>query len=300
MNNFWKEVQMEDSSIEIRTQINHERSKHVLLHSHSFYEIILCKSGNIQYLLDGNRFRLQNGDILLIPPGMSHQPLFLEPLTEPYERYVIWINRSFWESYINQYPELDFAFLQCQKRGSYLLRSTRATWSALFVGAASALKEVEEKKIGWEFCYRSTILSLMAHIGRTYYYQDIPITASEKNSLMDDIYHYINAHLTEKITLEQVAKKFLVSESTISHLFRKHFGVSFHRCVIQRRLISAKNAILSGVPIHKVWETCGFPDYSSFYRSFKKEYGISPREFKNTQIQQMTTTDVDDEKTLAK
>lgn len=294
MNNFWKEIQMEDPCAEIRMQINHECSKHVLLHSHSFYEIILCKSGNIQYLLDGNRFRLQNGDILLIPPGISHQPLFLEPLTEPYERYVIWIDRSFWDSTIKEYHELDFAFSQCQKRGSYLLRSTRATWSGLFMGAASALKEVEEKKLGWQFCYRTTILSLMAHIGRTYYYQDIPITASEKTSLTDDIFHYIDAHLTEKITLERVAKNFLVSESTISHLFRKHFGVPFHRCVIQRRLISAKNAILSGVPIHKVWETCGFPDYSSFYRSFKREYGISPREFKNSQVPQAPATDIGD------
>lgn len=281
MINYWKEIQMEDPYVEIRAQINHESSKHVLLHSHSFYEILLCKSGNIHYLLDGKRFRLQPGDILLIPPGISHRPLFLEPLVEPYERYVIWINENFWESLIKDYPDLDFAFCQCQKRENYLLRSTRATWSGLFAAAATALKEVEEKKISWQFCYRATIVSLMAHIGRTYYYQDVPIPASEKSRLTDDIFYYIDEHLTERINLKQVAKHFLVSPSTISHQFQKQYGVSFHHCVIQRRLISAKHGILSGVPLQKVWETSGFPDYSSFYRSFKKEYGISPREFRN-------------------
>ena len=281
MIDYWKEIQMIDPYIEIRTQISDQNSEHVSLHSHTFYEIILCKSGNIQYLLDDKRFLFQTGDILLIPPGISHSPLFLETLTIPYERYIIWINKDFWESSVKEYPDLDFAFCQCQKRNNYLLRSTQATWSSLFYGATSALKEVQEKKLGWQLLSRSSLIALMVHIGRTYYYQDVPILTAEKSSLADDVFSYINEHLAEKITLEQVAKHLLVSQSTISHLFQKQFGTSFYHFIIQRRLIAAKNGILSGIPLQQIWETCGFPDYSSFYRSFKKEYGISPREFRN-------------------
>lgn len=281
MINIWKEIQMEDSCTEIRIQTNTDNSGHVFLHSHTFYEILLCKSGNIQYLLGDKRFRIQQGDILLIPPGVSHQPLFPEPLKEPYSRYVIWINAAYWHQQCEEFPDLNFAFEQCQKRGSYLLRSTRATWSGLFSAASAALKETEERKLGWGYCTRTAVISLMAHISRTYYYQDLQMPAAEKSVLVDDLFCYIDEHLREKITLEGTAKHFLVSPSTISHTFQKNMQVSFHHCVIQRRLIAAKNGILSGVPLQEIWESCGFPDYSSFYRSFKKEYGISPREFKN-------------------
>lgn len=281
MINFWKEIQMVDSCAEIRLQVNQDTTGHVFLHSHAFYEILLCKSGSIQYLLGDKRFRIQQGDILLIPPGVSHQPLFLEPLAEPYERYVIWIDDAFWQQQCSEYPDLNFAFEQCRKRGSYLLRSTRATWSGLFSAAVAALKETEEEKLVWKYCVRTAIISLMAHISRTYYYQDLQMPAAEKSGLVDDLFRYIDEHLTEKITLEATAKHFLVSPSTISHAFQKNMQVSFHHCVIQRRLIAAKNGILSGTPLQEIWEACGFPDYSAFYRSFKKEYGISPREFKD-------------------
>ena len=111
MINFWKEIQMEDSCTEIRIQTNTDNTGHVFLHSHTFYEILLCKSGNIQYLLGDKRFRIQQGDILLIPPGVSHQPLFPEPLKEPYSRYVIWINAAYWHQQCEEFPDLNFAFV---------------------------------------------------------------------------------------------------------------------------------------------------------------------------------------------
>ena len=36
--------------------------------------------------------------------------------------------------------------------------------------------------------------------------------------------------------------------------------------------------------ITEVYHTYGFGDYSSFYRAFKKEYGISPKDFRDIQL----------------
>lgn len=276
----WTEVPMADPCAQIRIQTDTDQTVHVSLHSHTYYEILLSKSGSIQYLLGDKRFRIKQGDILLIPPGVSHQPLFREPLKEPYSRYVIWINDVYWKQQCEEFPDLNFAFEQCRKRGSYLLRSTRATWAGLFSAASLAFKEAREQKLGWAYCSRTLLISLMAHISRTYYYQDLQLPPAEKSVLADDIFFFIDEHLSETLTLERVARHFLVSPSTISHTFQKNMQVSFHQCVIQRRLVAAKNGILSGIPLKIIWERCGFPDYSAFYRSFKKEYGISPGEFK--------------------
>ena len=43
MINYWKEIQMQDSCTEIRIQTNTDNTGHIFLHSHTFYEILLCK-----------------------------------------------------------------------------------------------------------------------------------------------------------------------------------------------------------------------------------------------------------------
>ncbi len=44
------------------------------LHSHVFYEVLFCCEGGTEYLLGAGRYRVQKGDVVLIPPGVSHRP----------------------------------------------------------------------------------------------------------------------------------------------------------------------------------------------------------------------------------
>ena len=83
------------------------------------------------------------------------------------------------------------------------------------------------------------------------------------------------------MTLSDFAKRYYVSESTISHLFKQKMGVSVYNYVTQRRLIAAKNLILRGATLETVADQVGFSDYSTFYRAFKGAFGISPRQFRN-------------------
>lgn len=279
MSNAYQEFEMKGNGlVDIHVSVSH-KPEVLPLHSHTFYEIIFISSGNLNYLLDGKRYRIRQGDILLIPPGISHRPLFLEELDVPYERISLMIAAGFWAEMTAKYPDLDYAFTRCRELDSYLLRTPSATWSGLKAGFYMLVREASEKKLGWELCMNSHALALMLHIGRTLYYQGGISPSSEKHQMLDDIFNYINNHYQEPISLDFLADRFLVSKSTISHLFQQKLGISFYHCVIQRRLIGAKNSMLSGTRIHDVWEPYGFADYSSFYRAFKKEYGISPSEF---------------------
>ena len=49
--------------------------------------------------------------------------------------------------------------------------------------------------------------------------------------------------------------------------------------MIFRRLLQARELMSAGLPPGEVYQSCGFGDYANFYRAFKGEYGISPREF---------------------
>ena len=79
--------------------------------------------------------------------------------------------------------------------------------------------------------------------------------------------------------MDDLARKFYVSNSTISHLFKQKMGVSLYRYITQRRLIAAKSLIGEKVAMEEIAHRVGFADYSTFYRAFRQEFGISPRQF---------------------
>jgi AraC-like DNA-binding protein len=90
---------------------------------------------------------------------------------------------------------------------------------------------------------------------------------------------YIGENLQEIITLEDLSARFYVSKYYLSHAFTKEVGVSVYRYIMMRRLLMARQLLSSGESAGQVCRSCGFSDYTSFYRAFKSEYGISPRQF---------------------
>ena len=124
-------------------------------------------------------------------------------------------------------------------------------------------------------------LMIFAMLKRVYIQRGAGQLKAEKRELLDEITAYIESHYDRPLALGDVARQFYVSESTVSHLFKQRMGVSLYRYVTQRRLIAAKNLILEGIALEIVAEQVGFADYSSFYRAFKGDFGISPRQFRS-------------------
>lgn len=274
--NLYQEMEMDSRYVDTHRDISYTKDV-VQLHSHTFYELLYCTSGNLQYLLGADRYRLHRGDVVMIPPGISHRPLFLEQLAEPYERYVVWFSQEFLDRVKDLCPDLDF-------RGSYrLLRTAGTPWERLGQRFACGCKEGERRAPGWQGHVCGNTLQLLVELNRACSGGEMPAPVTEKHELLDDLVTYVENHLAEKITLEITARRFLVSQSTISQTFRQKMGISFYRYVTQRRLIAAKTEILAGKPLETLYETVGFSDYSTFYRAFRREYGISPSKYRRLQ-----------------
>ncbi|MBR2417099.1 MAG: helix-turn-helix transcriptional regulator, partial [Clostridia bacterium] len=99
------------------------------------------------------------------------------------------------------------------------------------------------------------------------------------SSIIPDVLEYINNHYCEKLTLNSIADEFFVSKYYLSHAFNNAVGTSVHRYIVLKRLIHAKQMLLSGIKSTTAAENCGFNDYAGFYRAFTAEYGVTPTEF---------------------
>lgn len=275
----YQELEMTSRYVDTHWDISFSNA-HIQLHSHTFYELLYCCNNcGAEYLVGTKRYRLQEGDIIFVPPGISHRPLLPENMTEPYKRYVLWLSTEFMDHYASLFP---YPFTDKQSQAS-MLRTGGTPWECLKDQFWAGIKEAEHQADGWESAVIGNTMMLLTGIKRATDRHTTQPLKAEKPELLDRITAFVEAHYPQPITLDDLSRQFYVSSSTISHLFQQKMGVSFYRYVTQRRLIAAKSLIEKGMLLEDVASQTGFADYSGFFRAFKQAYGISPRQYRSLQ-----------------
>jgi len=275
-NHLYQELEMTSRLVDTHRDTSYSNAQ-VQLHSHTFFELLYCCNNcGAEYLVGSERYRLQQGDIVFIPPGVSHRPLLPEQMTEPYRRYILWLSQEFMEEYARLFP---YPFSEKQNTVG-MLRTDEATWESLGELFRRGVQEAEQCADGWESMVVGNTITLLTQIKRATAARSVRTLEAEKSELLDRIMVYIEEHYRTALSISDVAKHFFVSGSTVSHLFKQKIGVGFYRYVTQRRLIAGKTLIERGTPIETVAVRIGFPAYSGFYRAFKQEFGISPRQYR--------------------
>ena len=74
-----------------------------------------------------------------------------------------------------------------------------------------------------------------------------------------------------------LAEKFYISKYYLCRAFHKATGLTVHDYIRLKRLNLARELKAEGKSISEAAMMAGFTDYSSFYRAYLKEYGVSPR-----------------------
>lgn len=94
---------------------------------------------------------------------------------------------------------------------------------------------------------------------------------------------YIEKHLCESIKLDKIAKQSYFSEFHFHRLFRKTVGTSVMEYVRKRRLsMAARELTETDEKITNIAFKYQFSSEESFSRAFKRLYGTSPRDYRNT------------------
>ena len=88
---------------------------------------------------------------------------------------------------------------------------------------------------------------------------------------------YVEKHFTEKLTIEKLCNEFFISRTTVNTIFKNYTGVTFLKYLNFLRAKEANRLINETMfSLKSICSLCGFADYSTFYRTYKKVYGVSP------------------------
>jgi len=91
---------------------------------------------------------------------------------------------------------------------------------------------------------------------------------------------YIEDHIEENITLDQLSAITGYNEQYFIRLFRRRIGITPYQYIISQRLKAAKKLLIQNETITRVAEMTGYRDIKAFSRAFKKSFGITPSEFR--------------------
>ena len=251
----------------------------VEVHHHDFYEVYYLLSGKVEYWVDGKLVTMQPGDLLLINPQELHRPV-VDPQSPTYERIVLWINKEYLESLHGASMHLSRCFDMNQPSHTHLIRPEAAQRGALTARLGELVQEFYSSEPGSDLAAQGLFLQFMVQLNRMAGQSGMGREdLGQLSALVQNACAYIHENLSRSITLEQLAAQLFVSKYHLSHAFSREMGVSLYRYILLRRLLMARQLMAEGESAADAARACGFGDYTSFYRAFKSEYGISPRQF---------------------
>lgn len=251
----------------------------VAAHTHDYYEFCFFLEGDVSMKIGESLYPIQYGDMLLIPPGASHR-VVIHSMDVPYRRFIFWISREFCRQLHQMSPYYNYIMQQAEQLRKYMFHLDRITFNTLQSKMIRLLEEMRSEHFGKELQMTLYVDDFILCLNRIGYELLEPKKAPADTSLYTNIAEFIEEHLDEDLSLERLAEEFYVSKYHIAHVFKENLGLSIHQYITKKRLRLCEEALCTGMPITDICQTYGFGDYSSFYRAFKKEYGISPKEYR--------------------
>ena len=251
-------------------------------HHHDFSKIVILIDGDLTYYIEGKAYILKPWDILFVNKNEIHMPV-VNP-NKYYERIVIWLNPDFMAKYAQGNNNLLKCFEVAIKNNYNLLRLNMKSIEII----KNLIQDIQNcnnsNEFGSEILKESLFVQLMVLMNRLFLNSDKnrDIEDIQYDKTIEGVLNYINSNLENDLSIDTIASEFFISKYYLMRKFKNQIGSSIHNYVVQKRLILARSLISDGLSMSSVCSRCGFNDYSSFVRAFKKVYGVSPSNYNPT------------------
>lgn len=254
------------------------RDQHFIMkghHCHSCYELFYVESGECRFLIDEHIFDLRAGDFMLVPPMALHYTRYVfgacrrtvilfrdEDVLDEVRPCLPGGARFFSETAVFQVPEAYRGQIVSHLKEMIAEERIRDGRSPL------ALK-----------MHLQSVLLLCSRVCSFLFEPPADIHTTDQQILQAA--HFICQYYMEPLASTDVARAVGFSANYLSRKFRAVTGIGLHEYLVFVRLQHAAQELVStSDSITTIALRCGFSDSNYFKDSFKKKYGVTPRNYR--------------------
>jgi len=254
------------------------------MHGHAFDELVVILKGTARHIIDGQEFPVQSGDAFVVSPHHTHQYQDMNGLALAnilFDSNALRMDE--WD--IRSLPGFHALFslepaFRSQHNFQSRLQLTRPQLRQVQTMIRDLTQETESRNPGYRVIAQARFMELAVHLSRIY--SEEPTTESLDLLRIGDAIAHLETHFSEKISLDELARK--------SHLSKRHFHRVFRDCIgrspidhlMHIRIQKAAEQLLhSDRSITEIAYDCGFSDSNYFTRCFRKAMNQTPRQYRN-------------------
>lgn len=246
------------------------RGEHYKLHTHKGFEVFVFLRGEARFVIEGNSYQLVPFDILIIRNSELHQVYY--DTEQDYERIVLHISDAFFRRHgCGGYRAI---FLDRGVGEGNLIRAE----AVRKCGIPELLERIEEyireTSRREDAVVQAGIVEFLHLLGRVDQHKASP---PQRNENIQEIIQYINDHISQPLSLDQIAKQFFISKYHLCRIFKESTGFTVGNYIINKRLLRTKELCREGMRVSYACYEAGFGSYSSFYKAYVKATGSAPR-----------------------
>ena len=247
--------------------------------SHRQFEVIYLVKGEVKYFIEGEEYLAKPGDLIFVPPNEIHS-LQIDGKTS-YERIVVLFDFNLIKNMlaVGEVAVDDAVF----KAPPYRIIPAETVKKSGLRGIMYSIAAQDAGK-GLPLRFFSLILSLIAELDKLLADRgNKPILPITKEPMIKRAIEYINDHLTEPISLDDIASELYVSKSTLCHRFSSCMNISINRYIAVKKVYFAADLIRNGMSAQEASLAVGYEHYTTFFYNYKQILGVSPAAHKQDQ-----------------
>ena len=250
-------------------------------HLHEFVEIVYIMEGEAVETINDLDYEVRRGDMLFINYKSTHSFMPKGAFT--------YINLSISPEVIanrlihnaNAFELLTLSSFEELTRG---VGGSLIRFSPTELHTIECILEDMRTEFRSDFPDRDTVLVSYLEIVITKLIRKLYPTGieSEKNEeIWNNLFSYIHENLDKRLSLPELAQKCFYNPSYFSRVFKERFGITLADYLTKERTAHAAKLLLeTDYTTEHIAGICGYGDKSSLYRAFRKEYSVTPSEYR--------------------
>lgn len=231
----------------------------------SYHVIHFILSGKGALHINQHIYECQEGDVFIIPAGKVS--FYQASSTDPW--CYAWLN------FLGINSEMYVYQLMTSSDDIYVLHGLEME---KYKKSIFEILSILSNNTSSYFRANSILLRIMSYL-----YEDVGFQEENwgKISIADEIKFYLDMKYSEKIKLQDVAKKFGIHPNYMTRIFHEKYGVSPKQYLMDVKLKKACRLLTTTeLSVSVIASSLGFDDQLAFSKIFKKEFAISPTEYR--------------------